>query len=220
MFEKIYLWLRKSSSCPKLSDEYSAGYWQERVRGKVLQLSKGAQGRFLEVGCGEGLFLSRLTEDVTGLEIWGIDNDIARLKSAESRCKGLGSNPLNFLLQEATQLNFENEFFDTVVCINVLYNMDSIDSVKTALGEMSRVCKRTGRIIFDFRNSLNPFLKIKYRFARYYDKSVKDLPLRTYSPGEIKSILEKLQLNIIGMSGVGFFFTLLAPVIIVDVKKL
>jgi ubiquinone/menaquinone biosynthesis C-methylase UbiE len=97
--------------------------------------------------------------------------------------------------------------------------MDSVTAVIKALKEMKRVCKKSGRIIFDFRNSLNPLLKAKYKLARYYDPTVKNLPLNTYSPGQIEKILKDLNLKIVSRKFIGLPFKRLAPVIIMVTQR-
>ena len=114
---------------------------------------------------------------------------------------------------------FDSDFFDAIVCINVFFNMDSLKSIELALKEMKRSCKNTGRIIFEFRNSANPLLKIKYKLARYYDGTVRDLHLNTYDPAQIEEILNNLDLIVTRKKFIGFPVPRIAPVIMIEAKK-
>lgn len=216
MFKTLYYKLYKKTYKPDEAGEYSRGFWQAKVRKKAISLCRDVKGRFLEIGCGEGLFLVQMARDNPGLEIWGVDNDSQRIEWAGRRIKDGNFKNINLSLQDATNLSFENEYFDAVVCINVLLNLKSIEMVRQILGQMKRVCKKGGRIIFDFRNSLNPLLFFKYRFAKYYDATVKSLPLNTYKPKQIESILKDLNLNIVNKRFIGSFMGRFAPIIIIE----
>ena len=215
MLKWIYRRLLNATSRPGEKGEYSGGYLQDRVRREVLALCRRVKGRILEVGCGEGLFLAQLTGQDRELEVWGIDKDEARLKDALKRV------PLARLsCQDAAGLSFEDGHFDAVICINVLFNMSSMEDVRSAFCQMRRVCKSGGSIIFDFRNSGNPLLSIKYRLAKYYDDTVKGLPLKTYSTKEIGHILSSLNMEIVDKRYVGFNSDRFAAVIIIEAKKI
>jgi len=222
MITRIYYWLHRLASKPQERGRPSAGYWQDKVRQEALILCQGIKGRLLEVGCGEGLFLEQLTRQNPELEIWGIDNNNERLNQAEQRIKGANLKNIRLLFQDATSLSFADEYFDTVICINVLLSLDSLDLVRQVLGQMKQVCRKSGKIIFEFRNSLNPLLVVKYRLARYYDETVKNLnlPLRCYGPKQIESILKDLNLKVKRKIPLGLsIFKRFAPIIILEVER-
>jgi hypothetical protein len=54
------------------------------------------------------------------------------------------------------------------------------------IAEMARVCRRKGRILVEFRNSRHLLQRIKFRLAPFYDPTIRDLPLETYSCDDIK----------------------------------
>lgn len=216
---RIYQWLRRLTSPHEERNEYSAGYWQGKVRKMTLTLCQNLNGRILEVGCGEGLFLSQLIKQNSELEIWGIDDNATRLSQAEKKIEENNFRKVNLSLQNATSLSFENEYFDTVICINVFFNMPSFESVKESLTEIRRVCKKSGRIIFDFRNALNPLIILKYKLARYYDATVKGLPLKAYNLKQIEPVLNNLNLVVIRKRFIGFPGNRLSPIIILEAQK-
>ena len=220
MLKKIYYWLHRLSSKSQEREEYSSGYWQDAVRTEVLFLCRALAGRALEVGCGEGLFLIPLAKQHQRLEVWGVDNNNTRLNRAKEKSRQDNLTNVHLLLQGASDLAFQDEYFDAVICVNVFFNMESIETVRKTLTQMNRVCKKEGRIIFDFRNSLNPLLRFKYRFARYYDATVKDLPLNTYYPREIESILQDLNLAVVNRKSIGLAVARFAPITIIEAKKI
>jgi len=214
MLSKIYRHLHRSFSRSGEKGEYSGGYWQDRVRRLALGLCRGAKGRVLEVGCGEGLFLARLAEENQSLEIHGVDNDAGRLGKARTALRDA-----DLSVQDASTLSFPDGYFDIAVCINVLFNMESIETAKRILREMKRVLRSGGRLIFDFRNSGNPLLFVKYRLARYYDDTLKGLPLNTYSPKEIAAILYELRFKVVKREYIGFPHEAFASIIVIEAKK-
>lgn len=219
MIKRIYNRLLRVTSRFDEKGEYSAGYWNRKIRRKAIELCAGRNGRFLEVGCGEGLFLTELALQRPVDEIWGVDNDLGRVKKAEEKTAEKGIKNIKLSQQNAQGLSFESDYFDTIVCINVLFNMGSLLEVKKSFDEIARVCKRGGSVIFDFRNSLNIFMKIKYLFAKYYDETVKNLPLVTYRQTEINDILESVGLKIIDTIYMTPFLNKFSPIIIIRAGK-
>ena len=218
MLEKIYYRLHKMASRPEEKGEYSSGYWQDRIRQNAVEMCREHEGSLLEVGCGEGLFLGRMITARPDLDVRGVDEWDEILSKARKRIEAIKPGA-ELLKADASDLPFEDAFFDTVVCINVFFNMESIRKVSLALREMARVCKRGGRVIFDFRNSLNPLLILKYRLAGYYDSTVKGLPLNTYNPENIKTILSQLNLDITQEKSLFFPVKRFAPIIMIEAVK-
>lgn len=219
MFNKVYYRLHRLASKSPERGEYSGGYWQDIIRRQALELCRGLNGRMLEVGCGEGLFLAQLASQNPGLEIWGVDNNEVRLKEAQERFRAKNIKNINLFLQEATDLRFEEGYFDTIACINVFLNMPSIKVVKESLAQIKRVCKKSGKVIFDIRNRANPILALKYMLAPYYDGTVKDLPLKVYGLNQVKNILEDLGFSILKERFIGFPIRRFSPIIIIEAQK-
>jgi len=218
---KIYDWLHKRVSVPEERDQPSGGWWHNMVRQEVVGLISKYDGSILEAGCGEGLFLLKAASLKPQVRIFGVDTDLDKLFYARSKFEEKKLRNIRLCYSDAAHIPFKEGLFDAVVCINTFLNMDSIDTVEQVLSEMSRVCKRDGVVIFDFRNSRNPFLNLKYILAPYYDATIKSnkLPLKTYSPVKIKGILDKLNLRIVNKTYMGFFIRRISPIIIIEARK-
>ncbi|RJR21270.1 MAG: class I SAM-dependent methyltransferase [Nitrospiraceae bacterium] len=217
--EKMYYRLHQAMSKPEERGEYSSGYWQYLVRQTAQDMCAMQKGRLLEVGCGEGLFLAGLIKAFPGLEIFGVDQWDEALSKSERRLNQLRPG-VTLRRADASDLPFEDAFFDKVVCINVFLNMDSIAKVSSSLNEIARVCKKGSRIIFDIRNSLNPFLVVKYKLAKYYDATSRNLNLSTYKPAEIRVILKNAGFEIVRERPLFFPLKPMAPIIMFEgVKK-
>jgi ubiquinone/menaquinone biosynthesis C-methylase UbiE len=216
MISGLYYRLHRFFSRREERGEYSAGVWQNMIRAEALKLIAGSGGKILELGCGEGLFMAEAAAVNPGWELWGVDNSSSRIEQANKRLAGKNCR---VSVEDATKLSFDDGFFDRVVCINVFFNMPSIEVVKRTLLQMKRVVKSNGRLIFDFRNSENPWLGLKYKLAPFYDRTVKDLPLKTYSLKAITELLQDLDLKIVSLNYLGASFKKWAPIIMVEVQK-
>jgi SAM-dependent methyltransferase len=145
---------------PRLTDlamrNRHLGPYRERVIG-------AAEGRVLEVGVGSGLNLARYPPAVQ--ELLALEPDpkliaMARSKSAER------DQPLRFLEASAEHIPLEDASIDTVVST---WTMCTIPDIRRALGEIRRILKPDGRLLFvehglapdpsvrKWQNRLDPF---------------------------------------------------------------
>jgi len=101
-------------------------------------------GSVLDIGCGTGIHLEMYRK--YNCNLYGIDTSLSMLELAKAR---LGEQA-DFRLADATKMPFENEFFDLVICMLVLHEMD--DPVRDAvLAQIGRVLKRDGHaLLIDF----------------------------------------------------------------------
>jgi len=101
-----------------------------------------ARGIVLEIGVGSGLNLPFYTKDVTRL--YGVDPSAELLAKARARAAS-ASFPVELLNQSAERLPLADGSIDTVV---VTWSLCSVADPAAALGEMRRVLKPDGTLIF------------------------------------------------------------------------
>jgi ubiquinone/menaquinone biosynthesis C-methylase UbiE len=102
-----------------------------------------ARGEVLEIGIGSGLNLPFYSADVQ--RVRGVDPSGELQRMARKRTPGCGM-PVEFLSQSAEEpLALADESIDTVVAT---WTLCSIPDVRRALGQMRRVLKGDGRLIF------------------------------------------------------------------------
>ncbi|MFH1212931.1 MAG: class I SAM-dependent methyltransferase [Candidatus Neomarinimicrobiota bacterium] len=134
-----------------------------RVRNRALPLAAQIEGRFLDTGCGNGLFLLEYYASNRGRAVaFGIDYDRRAIAEAGTLFKDNSAPADRLLVGDGFQLPFDNEQFEAVFCLNTLINIYPFSRIESLLTELHRVCKKGGQIIFDYRNSCNPYLKFKY----------------------------------------------------------
>jgi ubiquinone/menaquinone biosynthesis C-methylase UbiE len=98
--------------------------------------------RYLEVGCGNGAAAIHIARKYS-LHVIGIDVDPDQIRCAR---EGIEEGPtVRFYVCDATNLPFEDGDFDIVSTFGVMHH---VANWINALGEMRRVLKRGGHLIF------------------------------------------------------------------------
>lgn len=213
IFKNIGLKLRKLVTPSKEYGKPSGGFWPSRIRKTAWELCRDGKGRLLEAGCGEGLFLNLV--DSSRFEIYGVEylQKIVNLARIYLRNKDI-----KLQQGDIKNLDFQDNYFDVVVCVNTLYNLKDVNEVSMSIKEISRVCKPEGFIIIDIKNKLNPLISFQYGLAKYTDPDC-GKPLKTYFLKEIEKILIKNNLKIEKIVSIGFPAKFIAPVLVIKAKK-
>jgi ubiquinone/menaquinone biosynthesis C-methylase UbiE len=198
---------------------YSGGGWLGRqVRDEVAKMLSGKEGKLLDVGCGEGLFLTKVCKLAGRMRVFGLDPWGDALGSAFRRKSALGLSRVSLVRGTAFSLPFQDDTFDFVTCLNLTINLPDSDAVLTAVSEFVRVTRPGGAVYADFRNRLNPLVYAAYRLAPLHDPEIK-VPLRSYSPSEIRKMLAESGLESVRLTGLGMRLGMLSPVIIAEAVK-
>ncbi len=221
MIHRLYELLHRAASRPDERRQYSAGFWPDKIRRYAADMCRQYSGRLLEFGCGEGLFLMGLKKSNPSVELWGADKWGEILIKAKDAFDKAGIKDIRLIHSQGERLPFEDDFFDHAVCINVFLNMDSLADVEAAAREMVRVLKKDGSLIIEFRNRMNPFVFLKYKLARYYDRTIKEqnLSLKAFRRREIERLFQRLGCSIKRNMFLGFPYNGLSPIVISEVIK-
>ncbi len=127
----------------------------------IAKLQLNGDEKVLDVGCGRGLFSIEIAKKlssgkVTGIDIWQAkDQSGNSLSSAlENICSEGVENRVEFKTANMCAIPFPDHSFDVLTSSLALHNVPSKEGRATALAEMARVLKPSGRLILiDFRNS-------------------------------------------------------------------
>jgi len=99
--------------------------------------------RLLDFGCGAGT--NSLIFAKIGYETFGFDLSPSNISIAESLARKYGvAERTHFSVGTAESLNYDDDFFDVVVGIDILHHV----SISQALTECSRVLKKGGLAVF------------------------------------------------------------------------
>ena len=109
---------------------------------RAYLLEKISEGsKVLDIGCGEGRNMRTILEKTKN--VYGVDNDAGAVLDAKKHFSGI--NTVVILQADATNLPFENNFFDTVILFDVFHNFDT--AKEKALVEITRVLKNEGTFL-------------------------------------------------------------------------
>jgi ubiquinone/menaquinone biosynthesis C-methylase UbiE len=195
--------------------EPSGGFLSFRIRQKAVSLMR-KNGRLLDIGAGEGLILKALGSTATKW-VYCIDLEKIWLEQAAGRCADTKRSL--FIIGDGRRLPFGDDCFDEVTLLNFFMNIPDIKIIAALLKDALRVCKNHGRVIFDFRNILNPWIFTLYKTVRLHDPDI-ELPLRAFTKSEINGVLRSLDIS----KGVAYhlipsWWKVIPPAYVVELQK-
>jgi len=120
----------------------------------------------LDLGCGNGKTIRKLLE-ITKDKVFikGMDFSEEMLNEASKHLKNFKNVQLihadikSFLDEEIKN----NKKYDIIIIINTLHNLSSKVQIFRILDESKKILKEKGYLIFDIRNSFNPFINLSYK---------------------------------------------------------
>lgn len=102
--------------------------------------------KVLDAGCGEGHLIERLHLKNKMNTYFGIDFVEVSLRKAKRRCPDS-----TFIRMNLAKIGFDDEFFDLIVCSNVL---EHIPAYEVVIEELIRLLKKDGYLIITFPNEI------------------------------------------------------------------
>ena len=114
--------------------KYIPNRWSIIAKELATQYNLTSQSRVLDVGCGKGFLMFDITQEIAGIEVFGVDIS----EYAKANAKQEVSDQI--ITSNASNLPFEDNYFDLVISINTLHNLKCYDLDK-ALREITRVSK-------------------------------------------------------------------------------
>lgn len=150
----------------ELESDKTELWWQEI---KSHLPSKTSKLKFLDVGTGTGFFSILLSTH--GYEVTGIDVSNKMLAEASRIAKQRGHS-IEFIIMEASDLKFDNEIFDCVLCRNVTWTLPHPEQ---AYCEWHRVLKPGGTLInFDANYGAINFIDLKKYDGHHSHNEISD----------------------------------------------
>ncbi len=148
------------------------------------------ESRILEIGCGWGRLLVGFKKKFPGSQVTGIDITKDFLEKAKFILKKeLGSCNVSVLQGDAMKLNFEEDFFDTVVTSRVL---QYVENPQKAVDGCYRVLKKGGRLVVCLPNKWNLIRILTYR-------------TKLYSPSEVAIWMDRAGFKVVQKKTINFF---------------
>jgi ubiquinone/menaquinone biosynthesis C-methylase UbiE len=173
--------------------ERAMGRWSRAVAPVFLQwLAPPANARWLDVGCGTGIFAHTLLELCSPAAVVGVDTAVAQIAQAS---RGLAAGRASFEVADARKLPFAEASFDIVASALVL---NFIPDRSKALAEMRRVARAGGAVaayVWDFAEELSPSGPLR-RALRRFGVQVPAIPGTAASrPDALRALFQEAQLE-------------------------
>ena len=156
-------------NCMKIAKKYERKYWDgnrrygyggykyiegrwKPIAKKLIETYKLKEGsKILDVGCGKGYLLKEMLNIQPKLKIYGIEPSKHANKFIDKKIKK------NIIKQKAQKnIPFKNKFFDLVISLATLHNLEVFDLVK-AIKEIERVGKKKYIMLESYQNEKELF---------------------------------------------------------------
>ena len=128
--------------------KYLKGRW-EKVAKRMAEFYKLPQkAKILDVGCGKGYLLYDFLKVIPDAEIYGLDVSKYAVENSKQEIRE------NLIVGNASDLPYEDNFFDLVISINTLHCLEAPNLFKS-INEIERVGKSNKYICVEsYRNEL------------------------------------------------------------------
>ena len=184
------VWLNQAH--PKIKD------WFQK---EIVYLNKNIKpnSKILDIGCGFGRHIEIIAD--FSKEVIGIDDNPNMIKKAKDRLSNFKN--VKLFLQNAQKLDFEDNYFDYVICLTNTFG-DFPELKEKALKEMKRVCKKDGKIIISVYNDKALEIRKKdYEKVGLHITKIKNNIIYTeegliseqFSKPQLKELFDKLNLK-------------------------
>jgi len=121
---------------------YDPKYWTKTVKLFVEYYNLTTNSRILDIGCAKGFMLKDFKKALPNAEIAGIDISTYAIANAETEVKQFVQ------VGNATELPFADKYFDLVISINTIHNLE-LNQCQSALKEIERVTKKNSFVMVD-----------------------------------------------------------------------
>jgi ubiquinone/menaquinone biosynthesis C-methylase UbiE len=152
----------------------------------AISLIGPAPGYAVDIGCGPGQILKKLSARLPEWKFWGVDRSLAMIRLAAERgarhershpgeSGGRANGSVQFVLGDANALPFRDASFDLVLCNSVLHHMTEPSRL---LAEIGRIAKPNAAILL--RDLRRPS-RIGYSFhVRWHGRHYEGLMYKLY----------------------------------------
>ena len=128
---------------------------QRMIRKSLIRMVGRDASSILDAGCGRGDFSKDLADAFPSAKIVGIDFSPGMVRVAAEKFE---SERITFTRSSVSKIDFPDEYFDVVICLNTLHHLEPRD-IPTAISEFCRVARN--QVIIEIKNSLSPYHILK-----------------------------------------------------------
>lgn len=126
--------------------KYIEGRWKKVAKELISDYNLTNKSKILDVGCGKGYLLYDLKKELNGLQVYGYDISAYAIENSHPEIKK------NLFVHDAgKKLNFPNDYFDLVISLGTLHNLE-ISELKNSIQEIQRLGKKKYIMVESYRN--------------------------------------------------------------------
>ena len=169
----------------------SGGKLQEKIYNLAIQhLGNGLQGKFIDIGAGNGVLAISLAQkqeniEVTGVDYWGADWEYSKSVCEKNAQMVKVENRVHFQRGDAALLDFADNTFDGAISNLTFHEVKSVPDKKLVLQEALRVVKSGGSFSF-----IDYFFDEKYYGSQIeFEKFLKNLNLAKYERKHLYDVI-------------------------------
>jgi ubiquinone/menaquinone biosynthesis C-methylase UbiE len=163
-------------------------YWHRRRFEEIGKLIEPVKGKVLDVGSADGMFSKVILDKTNASELVGVEVLEKSVNWAKKHWRKV--KKMKFIVGDAHDLDFPNNSFDAVFCMEVL---EHVVNPKKVLEGFKRVLKKGGYGIFLVPSDSNLFKTIWYFWLHFYPRGWvwKDTHIQTYRNGFLPKLCRK-----------------------------
>ncbi len=169
----------------------SGGKLQEKIYNLAIQhLGKDLNGKFIDIGSGNGVLAVTLAQkheaiEVTGVDYWGADWEYSKSVCEKNAKIVKVENRVHFQKGDAALLDFADSAFDGAISNLTFHEVKSVPDKKLVLKEALRIVKSGGS--FSFVDYF--FDEQYYGTTSEFEKFLKGLDLAHYERKRLQDVI-------------------------------
>ncbi len=173
----------------------SSWHLDKRLDAAASLVPAGAED-VLDVGCGEGYFLEKLTKRQTP-RLVGVDTKKENVVYAAALVP-----KAKFIVGDGRNLPFGDSVFDCSVCLEVI---DHVPDYKKIIKEMKRVTKNKGRLIISFPDTSNQVWRFVWAlWTRTFGRRWAGTHVHNFNELEFREVVDGLGIKILKVKKASF----------------
>ncbi|PIE84850.1 hypothetical protein CSA08_05055 [Candidatus Gracilibacteria bacterium] len=189
--EKEKFWSQYADSFDELIEYVIGTKDMDIVKNEITKLKN--LGNVLELGCGSGIYTNILSKNCKSILATDLSKEMVEYaKSKFSSCENVKVEQ-----GDATNLQYEEESFDTVYMANLLHVVPDYNAV---MEQALKVLKKNGKIItLDFTMDGMRFIdkiSLIYRFMKVWGKPAVKAKKSKFSVSEIEELFKDYNLKV------------------------
>lgn len=131
--------------------KYIPGRWSNVAKKLIKKFKLNNKSKILDVGCGKAFILFEIQKILPDIYIKGFDISLHAIRNAPKKIKK------NLFIHKAqVKYPFESKKFDLAISTGCFHNLQ-INQLKTAIGEIQRVSKKSYIMVESYRNEKELF---------------------------------------------------------------